>query len=237
MGGNPEGTSRHEARERGAALRIRGRLRSGVAALLLGSLVSACNVVAAELTPPPLPGSTANEGSSLRLVVHRPSDLAAFFRALDRLQRHEGGPVRILQLGDSHTAGDVMTARLRLLFQERFGDAGRGFMPAGLPYYGVRQVEVHTTQAGNWQYHNSLTHPEDGPYGLAGFRATSRSAGASLTIETADPGGFDRVEVEALNHLNGGVLDIEVDGIRQRRVLTSGSPHLLRVSIDVPPLR
>jgi len=232
MGGNPEGAGCHEARERRAALKERGRLRRGAAALLLGFLASACNIVAAEPAPPP--EATVAEGSALRLVVHRPGDLAAFYRALDRLQRHEGGPVRILQLGDSHTAGDVMTGRLRLLFQERFGDAGRGLMPVGLPYYGVRQVEVHVSQAGKWDYHNSLTHPENGPYGLTGFRATSRGAGASVTLEAMDPAGFDRVEVEALDHLNGGLLDIEVDGIRQKRVLTSGSPRLVRISIDVP---
>src|SRR5579863_8471854 len=233
MGGNSEGSGSHAARKHGATLRDWRRVRRGTATLLLGFFVSSCAVLAAEPVSSLTPGPATREGQQLRLVVHRPTDLAAFFRALDRVRRHEGGgPVRILQLGDSHTAGDVMTSRLRLLFQERFGDAGRGFMPVGLPYYGVRQIEVHVTQAGKWEYHNSLTHPDDGPYGLTGFRATSRSAGASVTVEAVDPAGFDRVEVEAFSYVNGGMLDIEVDGIRQRRMLTSGRPQLLRISID-----
>nr|MBA3538863.1 hypothetical protein [Deltaproteobacteria bacterium] len=39
----------------------------------------------------------------------------------------------IAVFGDSHTAGDSMTSRLRTTFQARFGDAGRGLVAAGRP--------------------------------------------------------------------------------------------------------
>src|SRR5690242_13665545 len=38
-------------------------------------------------------------------------------------------PVHILQIGDSHTAGDVTTAAWRDLLQSRVGDGGRGVLP------------------------------------------------------------------------------------------------------------
>ena len=38
-----------------------------------------------------------------------------------------------MQIGDSHTANDSFSGRLRELFQARFGDAGRGVMPPGCP--------------------------------------------------------------------------------------------------------
>ena len=39
-----------------------------------------------------------------------------------------------MQIGDSHTANDSFSGRLRELFQARFGDAGRGVLPPGVPY-------------------------------------------------------------------------------------------------------
>src|SRR5262245_42231089 len=38
--------------------------------------------------------------------------------------------VALLFFGDSHTAGDAMTSRVRSTFQARFGDAGRGLVQA-----------------------------------------------------------------------------------------------------------
>jgi len=50
---------------------------------------------------------------------------------LDALAALEGGhshrDVRILQYGDSHTAGDLGVAAFRHALQARFGDGGRGF--------------------------------------------------------------------------------------------------------------
>lgn len=38
--------------------------------------------------------------------------------------------VHIVQIGDSHTAADFFTGDLRAMFQQRYGDAGPGFVPA-----------------------------------------------------------------------------------------------------------
>lgn len=38
--------------------------------------------------------------------------------------------VHIVQIGDSHTAADFFSGDLRTLFQQRYGDAGPGFVPA-----------------------------------------------------------------------------------------------------------
>lgn len=40
-------------------------------------------------------------------------------------------PLRILHLGDSHTAGNAFSGRLRKLFQQRFSDSGPGLLPPG----------------------------------------------------------------------------------------------------------
>lgn len=50
------------------------------------------------------------------------------FARLHALESSGKGHVRILQLGDSHTAADYITRKAREYLQARFGDAGRGFV-------------------------------------------------------------------------------------------------------------
>ena len=44
-----------------------------------------------------------------------------------------GKPVHILQIGDSHTAGDAITGAWRDLLQARYGSGGRGVLAPGPP--------------------------------------------------------------------------------------------------------
>ena len=228
------------ARERGSALRAGGII---AALALLGVLLAGCGEpAAAPSSSAPARATLASASGAGDMVValqaepiaNRPPPLAAFFRALERLEQHDGAPVRILQIGDSHTAGDYFPGALRALFQQRFGDAGRGLMQPGIPFRGIRQAEIHLVQTGRWTYHNSFSHPEEGPYGIAGFSAESRGAGATLSVETSDALGFDRAEVLYLREPKGGTLDIEVDGKRLRRIATGGPEHFQRVTLAVP---
>jgi len=239
---NP-GATRSGTRKRGNALRV-GRAVAALALLVV--LLAACNEPpaqeAARAASAPVRATLASAGGPGEMVAalnaepvpNRPPPLAAFFRALDRLEQHDGAPVYILQLGDSHTAGDYFPGVLRTDFQQRFGDAGRGMMQPGIPFRGIRQSEIHLVQSGRWVYHNSFSHPEEGPYGITGFTAESRSAGATISIEALDSEGFDRVEVGYLRQPKGGALDIEVDGKTLRRIATAGSEHFQRVSLAAP---
>ncbi|MGZ9103828.1 MAG: hypothetical protein ACXW3Y_13285, partial [Rhodoplanes sp.] len=63
--------------------------------------------------------------------------LAGFFAVLDEMEAgRRAGPVRIVQFGDSHTAGGRITGRLRARLQERFGYGDAGNAP------GVTLTEV-----------------------------------------------------------------------------------------------
>ena len=50
----------------------------------------------------------------------------------------------ILQLGDSHTAADFFTGRVRARLQEAFGDGGDAFLVPGAPHVGVRSALFST---------------------------------------------------------------------------------------------
>ncbi len=177
--------------------------------------------IAPDLSSPPReePRQLAADDQPPTLTM-RP--LTDFFRDLKRLEAGQIEHVRILQLGDSHTAGDYFTADLRADFQEKFGDAGRGMMPPGLAYRGLRQLDVKITQTGRWTIHNSLTEGARGPYGISGFTATSGRAGARMSVTSTDPEGFDLAGIDYLERPNGGNLEVWLDGKLTRTLPTGG---------------
>jgi lysophospholipase L1-like esterase len=110
--------------------------------------------------------------------------LAPFFRGLAALEAGASRPVHVLQIGDSHTAGDLFTGPVRSRLQGRFGRGGRGLLAPGVPWagYAPRQVQV-TAQGWDWTPaptsvggYRSLT-----ATGLAGGPARV-AAGATLTF-------------------------------------------------------
>ena len=94
-------------------------------------------------------------------------------------------PVHIVQIGDSHTAGDAITGALREALQARLGNGGRGLMPAGRPNVGVRLRGVSVTMSGNWDAHGLFGSGASEPWpprGITGYTITSRTPGAALAL-------------------------------------------------------
>jgi lysophospholipase L1-like esterase len=145
--------------------------------------------------------------------------LAAAERAHDERARAPVDPAsRVLWLffGDSHTAGDSLTSRLRVTLQTRFGDAGRGLVAAGRPptrhYY---QRDVHYGTTGKWRAAVGGHKGDPEPYGLAGLRVYGERKGAELWVETCSDcqtgtrvGQFEILYYAAPDH---GVLRYRVD--------------------------
>lgn len=75
--------------------------------------------------------------------------LAPVFLKLSGLDAEPDRRFHILQLGDSHTAGDQISGQVRSRMQARFGRGGRGVVAPGLPYvgYAPRQVMIAATGA------------------------------------------------------------------------------------------
>jgi lysophospholipase L1-like esterase len=92
--------------------------------------------------------------------------------------------VLMVFFGDSHTAGDSMTSRLRTTWQPKFGDGGRGLVAAGRPparhYY---QRDVRYGAVGIWKSAvGGVRDPE--PYGIVGLRVYGERKGSQLWVET-----------------------------------------------------
>ena len=86
-----------------------------------------------------------------------------------------GRRLTILQIGDSHTAGDYMTGRLRELAQQCFGDGGPGFLlPGRIKAQRSSQVQFHASP--QWQTLREKM------AGLGGFIAGGKRSFQTLEI-------------------------------------------------------
>lgn len=134
---------------------------------------------------PPEPPAAASEPSAATSEPPAPTAAAApapvslvrFFEALRALeQRTRQSHVRVVWLGDSHTAADLWTEGVRHSLQARFGVGGPGFFHVGLKQ--TRHSQVKTDVFGSWQRvpaQPARTEPFlDGVFGLSGMRATAK---------------------------------------------------------------
>lgn len=135
-------------------------------------------------------------------------------------------PVHIVQIGDSHTAGDAITGALRDALQARLGNGGRGLMPAGRPHAGVRTRGVTASMSGNWQSRGlfgSGAAEAWPPRGITGYTLTSRSPGAALSL-VADAGqDFTAFGLCVAAGPTGPRLAISVGGLTQEVDFTSAA--------------
>lgn len=79
--------------------------------------------------------------------------MTPLYRALDGRETL-GRPVRIAVLGDSYIEGDILTANLRQLLQERYGGCGVGYVPITSDSPGFRR-SVRQKFNDAWTSHNA----------------------------------------------------------------------------------
>ncbi len=173
-----------------------------------------------------------------------PGSLDGLFTGLAAAERKDpNGRVLLLVFGDSHTAGDSMTQRLRTTWQSRFGDAGRGLVAAGRPptrhYY---QRDVKYGISGDWKASVGGHHGDSEPFGIAGLRVSGRGKGADLWVETCPdcPAGKTVSQLEILYYAapDHGLLRYRVDDSAWQQLQTKTAaiepPHPARQVIAVP---
>ena len=132
--------------------------------------------------------------------------LAPWFSRLDGMSRIKwpARPAHIIQIGDSHTAGDVLTAGWRKLLQAPWpkvllqpweGVGSRGMLPPGRPYDGYFAKGVTVTMSDGWQVAASFGKGSAAPrppLGLSNYSLTSTRADASMALTVARGMEFNR---------------------------------------------
>jgi lysophospholipase L1-like esterase len=164
---------------------------SVVAAMMLGSAVPAGAQVPYLASPMPAPGVSVCPGGLCGAAA-----LEGWFEALAATEAgRRQAAVHIVQIGDSHTAGDRITGALRARLQARFGAAGRGAIPAGAPYAGYAPYQVQV-EPGDWETATAPLASRNGyqrlDVGLAGIAAPAYGPNPTLRL-TSDPGAEPRL--------------------------------------------
>jgi lysophospholipase L1-like esterase len=165
-------------------------------------------------------------------------EMAAFYKRLARTIRGEA-VTRILHYGDSVIASDYVSGTMRRRMQERFGDAGHGFILTANPWEWYFHNDVDHRASDGWSM-SRITGPlvKDGLYGLGGvsFHTAMTATATFGTVSRGDYGkSVSRFDVYYLEQPGGGDFQMEIKGQEPVRVSTRGDAKVSRkASVTVP---
>ncbi|MEN9843001.1 MAG: hypothetical protein RLZZ612_830 [Pseudomonadota bacterium] len=158
--------------------------------LLVGGLVWAGASVAQHVSVPTAPPMAL---SSVPSVPIQGVNHLAWHGVAHKLRRlkiaqvdgHQVAPVRILHIGDSHTSGDYFSDATRRALQAEYGDAGPGWLPAGLPKWG-RSALVQISASEHWKHRYAYI-DKTPPFSLGGAAYETQRPWATLSYTLKNP--------------------------------------------------
>lgn len=187
------------------------RIRTPPASVIGGSAVDP-----SDLSDPAAPGNPTDDCAA-QLIDDPAHALDHFYAALARTDAKQNGAItRITHYGDSPITNDGITGTARRLLQERFGDAGHGFILVDRPWAWYGHQAIDFSSSGGWN-DDSLINPmtKDGCFGLGGvtFHASAGRTARFATAAEGDTGkNFSRLDVYYLQQPAGGQFSVSVNG-------------------------
>jgi lysophospholipase L1-like esterase len=150
--------------------------------------------------------------------------LRNFFISLEKTETADG-QTRISHYGDSPITNDGITSTVRKKLQQRFGDAGHGFVLTAKPWawYGHQGVGMEASSA--WKSEPMFISRGDHLFGFGGASFTTSAANATATFKAVSEGEIKHevssFDIYYLAQPNGGEFDVEIDGAKQTRISTA----------------
>ncbi|CDG20188.1 conserved exported protein of unknown function [Xenorhabdus poinarii G6] len=137
-------------------------------------------------------------------LTHRQQQLTDFgdpnvARLVDKLRHSDTRQLHFVQLGDSHTAADFFTGKLRSLLQDHYGDAGPGFIPP-MSIPGQRNALVQFTEDKTGWWLSSSRKDNRADYPLGGFIAIPESANSTIQLGSSSARGQYELRVLYQSH-------------------------------------
>ncbi len=199
----------------------------GARALVVAALVAAGGGAA-------LAGTTL--GKATPVVDPGHAGLRHWFEALERT-RDGRSVARSLHYGDSTIVADGIARTVRSRLVERFGDAGPGFVSAGLTPQWNQRSDITSARKGGWEWRTILLGGAGGRYGLGGIVGIVSSGSATIRAirPTGEPVPQRHVELWYQGGAGYGSYWVNVDG----REIGRGSAAATatddrRFQLDVP---
>ncbi|MCE9579206.1 MAG: hypothetical protein K8W52_39145 [Deltaproteobacteria bacterium] len=127
---------------------------------------------------------------------------------------------RISWFGDSLTADDQITDRLRQTLQGKFGDGGPGFVFAVPPHPFCQHRAIKRATGGEWVVHGvSTAAPPDRLMGLGGGDAENAGGGHIRIAPNAH--GLAIADLYFVAQPHGGSVEVDADGVAISTVATA----------------
>jgi lysophospholipase L1-like esterase len=148
--------------------------------------------------------------------------LAPYFAKLATAREGHGHvPVHIIQIGDSHTAGDVLTGSWRTLLQAQMGGGGRGVLPPGRPYDGYITRGITASMSSGWRiaatFGKGSAAPRP-PLGLSSYSLTATVPGATMGLIADAAMMFDRFVLCGITGPNAGAMAVRAGVEPEQRI-------------------
>lgn len=211
----------------------------------VGASPSASVVAAPASAAPPIASASASVAPEVAPRVETVPQLARFYAALRGLADHtRKRHVRIYWMGDSHAQADFWSGALRTKLQERFGNAGPGFMHMG--YKDYRHDGAKFTIHGKWRMRpkkpSGVKREADGIHGLGGIAMGGTADEPSARVDVSnlpsapmfdfayrmkDPKDKIRIEATGLSALTLVVTPDEPEGSLRHAMFRGGLPDAL----------
>lgn len=176
--------------------------------------------------PPPQP-KTVNETCASQLIDDPEKTLDLFYAVLMRTDsKSKGAITRITHYGDSPITNDGITGTTRELLQERFGDAGHGFILIDRPWDWYGHQAITFSSGGGWM-NGSLMNPRssDGELGLGGVAFFANGPGKYARFAPARDGNtgktFSKLDVYYLAQPGGGQFSVSTNDKDEEIVSTA----------------
>jgi lysophospholipase L1-like esterase len=149
----------------------------------------------------------------------RPHALARFFARLAALEDGRRMRVAVGQFGASHTAGQMLTDRMRQRLGARFGEMGRGYIAAGTASNRLTPSGVFREVSGAFDLADGREVKSGGAVGMAGTKLRLAPGArfrvgfcAGCPVDTSHAKGT--LSLSWLYTPDMGVADVFVDGVR-----------------------
>ncbi len=137
----------------------------------------------------------------------------------------QGGQVKISHYGDSPITNDGITSTVRRNLQDKFGDAGHGYVLIDKPWGWYQHNGVELKPSSGWTNNPIFISRGDKFYGLGAVSFTANALGVTASFNTITEGKATHevsyFDIYYLAQANGGDLNIEVDGDFYTRLSTA----------------
>ena len=142
-------------------------------------------------------------------------NMSAFYARLHALELPPTAGVQpvvsVLHYGDSPTTADLITGDVRSMLQQRFGNAGDGFLLTAKPWAWYQHRGITLVDKG-WNISTAVGKGHDEVYGLGGASFEGgTTASAHIVLEGTQQGSM---EISYLSRPGGGELSVLANGTR-----------------------